>query len=91
MSLYIGLYVFFQCAELPFPAFLSWVNLCVNWGFLLWSGYQAGKIILDCVLSNAKNQMTSEHMWSGIMLALLHVLPTALMALFMLRQGFAGK
>ncbi|MCC6461502.1 MAG: hypothetical protein IT260_13600 [Saprospiraceae bacterium] len=91
MSLYIGVYVYFQIIEAPLPAFLPQVNTWVNWGLLLWAGYQSGKIIVDCVQSHAKNQMTTDNMWNGILLALLHALPTVLMALFMLREGFVGK
>lgn len=91
MCLYIGIYVYFQCAEAPLPDYLPRVNTWINWGFLLLAGYQMFRIIIDSLQLHAKDQMSTANMWNGILLALLYALPTVLMAVFMLRQGFAGQ
>lgn len=90
MCLYIGVYLYYQLTETALPAFLHQANIWISWGFLLWGGYMAAKIIVDCLMLNAKGQMTPEHVRSGILLALLHFLPTLLMSVFMLKEGFAG-
>lgn len=91
MCLYIGVYLYFQLTDTPLPAILSDANVWVSWGFLLWSGYLSGKIIVDCLMLNAKNQMTQANMWNGLLLAVLNFLPTLLISVFMLKEGFAGQ
>jgi hypothetical protein len=91
MCLYIATYLYYQVTEVPLPGFMQHLNVWVSWGFLLWGGYQAGRIIVDCLMLSAKNQMTPEHVRNGILLAVLHFLPTFLMSVFMLKEGFAGK
>lgn len=89
MCLYIGVYQYFNWTDTPFPESLRPVNVWVNWAFLLWTGYTSGKIIVDCMLSGFRKQMTPANVRNGILLALLHFLPVLLMALFMLNEGFA--
>lgn len=91
MCVYIGIYLYFQWIDAAMPDFLRQVNIWVNWGFLLLGGYLAGKVILDCVLLHSKAEMTTENMRNGILLSLLHFLPTLLISVFMLREGFAGR
>lgn len=91
MCLYIGVYLCFQLTDTPLPALLSDVNVWVSWGFLLWGGYLSCRVIVDCLMLNAKNQMTQANMWNGLLLAVLNFLPTLLMSVFMLKEGFAGK
>ncbi len=91
MCLYIGIYLYFQVTNTPMPALLPNVNTWVSWGFLLWGGFQAGRVIVDCMLLSAKDQMSAANAWNGVLLAILHFLPILGMSLFMLRQGFAGR
>lgn len=88
MCLYIGIYLFFHLTNTPFPGFLQTVNLIVCWGFLLWGGYIAGKVILDCILLGTKGQMQPVHIRNGILLATLNYLPVVMMSVFMLKEGF---
>lgn len=88
MVFYIGAWLCFQWMEAPMPDVLPQINLVVSAGFLLWAGYSAARIIVDCMLSYSRNQMTPEHMRKGILLALLHNLPVFLMSGFMLGEGF---
>ena len=91
MCLYIGVYLFYQLTDSSMPDFFPKINVAVNWGFLLWSGFMSGRIIVDCLLSRAKNEMTPANMANGILLAVLQFLPTLLIATFMLREGFANR
>lgn len=91
MCLYIGIFLYFNWIERPLPAFLPQANMIVSWGFLLWGIFIAGRIILDCIMLNSKGQMTAEHMRNGIIMSLMHFMPTLLMSVFLLREGFAGK
>ena len=91
MCLYIGVYLYYQLSDKVFPELLRTVNTWVMWGFLAWGGYWAGKVIIDCIWMSFKNQMTPENVRNGILLAVLNFLPTLLIALFMLKEGFAGK
>ncbi len=88
MCCYLAVYLYFQFANTPLPGFLSYLNAAVTWGFILWGGYESGKIIVDCVVTNAKGQMTQANMLSGILLAILVFIPTLLISLFMLLGGF---
>ncbi len=88
MCVYIGTYLFFHQNGAALPAYLPQVNLVVSWAFLAWAGFSAGRIIVDCIVSNAKGQMTGPNMRNGIILALLHLLPFLLMSAFMLGEGF---
>jgi hypothetical protein len=88
LCLYIGIYLYFHLNDAPFPDFLRTVNLVVCSGFLLWGGYIAGKVILDCILLGAKGQMQPVHIRNGIMLAILHYLPVVLMSVFLLKEGY---
>ncbi len=90
MVLYIGVYVCYQHAGSCLPESFRSIHTAVCWGFLIWSGITAGKIIADCLLLFMKNQMTAGNTWSGIALAVWHILPVVLMAMFMLREGFKG-
>lgn len=89
MCLYIGIYLFFHLSNTPFPDFLRQVNTYTCWAFLLWGGFMAGRVIVDCLMLSAQNQMTAENVRNGILLAILHFLPTLLMSVFMLKEGFA--
>ena len=91
MCLYIGIFLYFQWNDAPLPDFLHHLNVWVSYGFILWGGYTAGRIMVDCVVLNSKDQMTAANMRNGILLSILHFLPTFLMSLFMLNEGFAGK
>ncbi len=91
MCLYIGTYLYFQWMDAAMPDYLRQLNIWVSWGFLLWGGYLAVRVIVDCVSLNAQNQMTADNMRNGILLSLLHFLPTFLMSVFMLREGFVGR
>ncbi len=91
MCLYIGLYLYFQLTNTPLPDFMREVNVWTSRAFLLWGGYVSVKVIADCIMLNAKSQMTADSMRNGILLATLNFLPTLLMSLFMLREGFAGN
>lgn len=88
MCCYITLYLYFQFTQTPMPGFLPYLNKGIGWGFILLGAYISGKIIVDCLASSAKGQMTQANMAGGILLALLHFLPTLLIALFMLKEGF---
>ena len=91
MCLYISVYLYYQWTGAPMPEFLPQINVWVSWGFLLYSGYLSAKIIVDCLLLNAKNQMSADNMLNGILLAVLNFIPVLLMSVFMLKEGFAGK
>lgn len=91
MCLFIGTYLFFQWSNTPMPGFLHQANIWVFWGFLLWGGFLAGRVIVDCILLNSKSQMSAGNAWNGVLLAVLHFLPTLAMSFFMLKEGFVGK
>ena len=91
MCFYIGTYLYFQLDNTPMPAILSNVNTWISWGFLLWGVFLAGRVIVDCVILSSKDQMSAENVRNGILLAVLHFLPTLGMSLFMLKEGFASK
>ncbi len=91
MCLYIGIFLYFQWMGAAMPDILPQLNMWVSYGFLLWGTYTAGRIIVDCILLNYKGQMTAVHTRNGIVLALMHFLPTFLMSVFMLKEGFLGK
>ena len=90
MCLYIGIFLYFNWVETPMPDHLPLVNTWVCFAFLLWGAYTAGKIVVDCISLKSKGQMSTVHMRNGILLAILHVLPTILMSVFMLNEGFAN-
>jgi hypothetical protein len=90
MALYIGVYVFYQYSGAPMPAFWPTVNTYVSWAFLLVALFFSGRVVVDCLLLHARGEMTTHHMTNGILLAVLNFLPSLLMSVFMLRQGFAG-
>lgn len=89
MCFYIGTYLYFQSSNAPMPPLLPNVNSWVSWGFLLWGGFLAGRVIVDCILLQAKGQMTAGNFRNGFLLAVLNFLPVLAMSVFMLRQGFA--
>ncbi len=91
MCLYIGIFLYFQWIGAAMPDILPQLNMWVSYAFLLWGTYSAGRIIVDCIMLNSKGQMTAAHMRDGILLSLLHFLPTFLMSVFMLKEGFLGK
>ena len=91
MCLYIGTYLYYQWAEQAMPAFLPLLNKGISAFFLLWGAYGAGRIIIDCLKSYAKGEMIGEHMRNGILMSVLYFLPTLLLTVFMLREGFIGK
>lgn len=88
MCLYIGIFLYFQWAGAPMPDMLPQINKWVCWAFLLWGTFEAGRIIVDCVMLNAKGQMSVVSMRNGILLSLMHFLPSFLMSVFMLKEGF---
>lgn len=88
MCLYIGIFLYFQWVGRAMPDFLPQFNMIVSWGFLLWGTFTAGRIILDCLMLSSKGQMSAVHVRNGILLALMHFLPTVLMSVFMLKEGF---
>ncbi len=73
------------------PTFLPMLNKGISAFFLLWGLYGAGRIIIDCLRLHAKGDMTGEHMRNGILMSVLYFLPTLLMTVFMLKEGFVGK
>lgn len=91
MCLYIGTYVYYQWVEQPMPTFLPMLNKGISAFFLLWGLYSAGRIVIDCLRLHAKEEMTGEHMRNGILMSVLYFLPTLLMTVFMLKEGFVGK
>lgn len=91
MCLLIGTYLFFQTTNAPVPAFLYQANTWVFWAFLLWGGFLAGRVVVDCILLNTKDQMSAGNAWNGVLLATLHFLPVLGMSLFMLKHGFVDK
>lgn len=91
MCLFIGLYLYFQLSNTPMPPYLNSARVWVSWGFLLWGGFEAGRVIVESLLLNAKGQMSSGNMYNGFLLAVLNFLPILLMSVFMLREGFAQK
>lgn len=91
MCIYIAIYLYFELTGTPFPPVLRTINMGVCWLFLLWAGYIAGKVIIDCIVSNARNQMSTVNMYRGILLVTLQFIPTLLMSLFLLKEGFVSK
>lgn len=91
MCLFIGTYLYHYATDAPFPDVLRTANTWICWALLLWGGYQAGRVIVDCLLLSAQNQMTATNVRNGILLALLGYLPTLLIGVFMLREGFVEK
>ncbi|MDQ3141339.1 MAG: hypothetical protein M3Q56_03725 [Bacteroidota bacterium] len=88
MCLFIGVYLSCTLTNTPYPEFLSTIRFWVSWAFLIWSGYVAGKVILDCLVLSSKNQMSTSNVANGILLAVLNILPTVLISVFMLKEGF---
>lgn len=91
LCLYICAFLYFQLTNAPLPGFMHHLNVWASWGFLLWGAYMSGRVVVDCIQLGVKNQMTPANVRSGILLALLNFLPTLLMSVFMLREGFAGR
>ncbi len=91
MCLFIGTSLFFQLNDTPTPGVFFQLNTWVSWAFLLWSGYGASRVILDCLRLSAQKQMSTGNAWRGVLLAVLHFLPALGMSLFMLKEGFLGK
>ena len=79
----------FQLSNTPLPALLPQVNTWVSWAFLPWGGFLAGRVIVDCILLQAKGQMTAGNFRNDLLLAVLNYLPVLAMSVFMLRQVFA--
>lgn len=88
MCLYIGIFLYFNWTDRAMPGFLPQLNMIVCWGFLLWGTFIAGRVIVDCLALGSKGQMSAENVRNGIILSLMHFLPTLLMSVFMLREGF---
>ncbi len=88
MCLFIGIYLIYHLSGTPFPAAMKTVNIVISCAFLLWGGYYAGRVILDCIMSSFNGQMSAEHIRSGITLAIVNYAPTVLMSVFMLKEGF---
>ncbi|MEQ1745416.1 MAG: hypothetical protein ABMA02_08325 [Saprospiraceae bacterium] len=88
MCLLIGTYLYFYCSGTPFPEALRTANTWICWGFLLWGGFVGGRVIVDCILSGLQGQMQLVNVRNGILLAVLDFLPTLLMSLFLMREGF---
>lgn len=91
LCLFIGIYLYFYATNTPMPAFWVTIRVWVSWGFLLWGTYESGRIIVDCIVSNIKGEMSAANALNGLMLAVLNVLPVFLMSIFMLKEGFASK
>ena len=91
MSLFIGAYLYFQMTATPPPPLFFTATTWIFAAFLLWGIYTSGSIILDCVMLNTKGQMTSANAWNGVLLAVLNLVPTLGMSVFMLTQGFVNK
>lgn len=91
MCLFIGVYLYFYLTGSPLPELLRSANTWVCWGFLLWGGFVAGRVIVDCISLGTQGQMTAANIRNGILLALLDYLPTLLMSGFMLREGFMER
>lgn len=91
LCLMIGTYLYYHTTGTPFPEHLRSLNTWVCWGFLAWGGFYAGRVIVDCILSGIQGQMQPEHIRNGILLALVSYLPTVLMSVFMLREGFMER
>lgn len=89
MCLIIGLYLFFQFSDSPFPDTLRQINTYVCWGFLLWGGFSSGRVIVDCISLSSQGQMSAENVRNGILMSILHFIPTLLMSVFLLKEGFA--
>ena len=88
MAGYVCLSLYFQSVNTPVPLFLTTASTWIAWGFLLWGGFGAVRIIVDCLQLRAKNQMTAENMRSGMLLAVLHFLPSFGMSGFIILEGF---
>lgn len=91
MCVYIGIYLYFQVNDAVMPEALRQVNVWVSWGFILVALYFSGRVIVDCLMLSTKGEMSPENVRSGILLAVLQFLPTILMSVFMLKEGFAGR
>lgn len=91
MCLYVFGFLYFQVNALPIPEWMRQANTWVSFAFLLIGIFFSGRVIVDCIITNAKGQMTSVNMMRGILLATLNFLPTLLMSIFMLREGFVQK
>ncbi len=91
MCLIVGAYLFFQLNNTPVPGFFYQLNTWAAWAFLVWGGYYAVRVIVDCILLSAKSQMTAANAWNGVLLAVLNFLPVLGMSFFLLRQGFVSK
>ncbi len=89
LCLSIGIYLFFHLTNTPTPGFLRTVNMVVCWAFLLWGGYIAGKVILDCIQCWAPKGKCSRFISAkGILLATINYLPVVMMSVFLLREGY---
>ncbi len=88
MCLVIGTYLYFQLTDTPIPDLFRQANTYACWAFLIWGGFLAGRIIVDCISMSAQGEMTAANVRNGIMLAILHFLPSLLMSIFLLKEGF---
>lgn len=84
LCLVIGLSLFFQLNDSPAPGYLDTIRVWGSWGFLAWGGFQAVRVIVDCLRLGAQGQMSAVNARSGILLALLYFLPVFLMSVFLL-------
>ncbi|MEO6038158.1 MAG: hypothetical protein ABIQ93_07070 [Saprospiraceae bacterium] len=91
MCLFIGAYLYFQLTNTPLPAFFTTANTWIFWAFLAWGAFQSGRIIVDCAMLSSQGQMSAPNAWNGILLAVLSLLPTLGMSLFMIKAGFLTK
>lgn len=85
LCLFVGSYLYFHFSGALAPPSFDTARLVVAWGFLLWGGYFAGRIMVDCVMLYSKGEMTAPNLRNGFLLALLNYLPILLMSLFLLR------
>ena len=91
MCLFIGVYLYHYWTDTPFPEYLRSLNTWACWALLLWGAFLVIRVIVDCLRLSAANQMSAENVRDGILLALMHFLPTLLIAVFMLREGFVER
>jgi hypothetical protein len=91
LCLFVGVYVYFQMTGAPVPAFWNTARVWASWVFLLWAGFEAGRVILDSILTNLKGEMSTANMLNGMLMVVLNILPILLMSFFLLKEGYAGK
>lgn len=91
LCVYIGFNLYYNLSGSAMPDNLRTINMVVCWAFLAVGIFFSGRIIVDCALLSMKGEMTSVNAWRGVLLALLQFLPSLLMSLFMLRDGFTAK